>query len=80
MVTQILVRGLDPQSVERLKKRAKRNHRSLEAEVRTVLEELAQTEVAASSDFWQMADQLSTELSGRSHTDSAVLIREDRDT
>jgi plasmid stability protein len=37
-MSQILVRNLSPETVERLKEKAKRNKRSLEAEVRDILE------------------------------------------
>lgn len=40
-MSQILVRNLSPETVERLKKRAKTNKRSLEAEVREILDEAA---------------------------------------
>jgi plasmid stability protein len=40
-MSQILVRNLSPETVERLKKRAKKNKRSLEAEVRQILYEAA---------------------------------------
>lgn len=36
-MSQILVRNLSPETVERLKKRARANNRSLEAEVREIL-------------------------------------------
>lgn len=36
-MSQILVRNLSPETVERLKKRARDNNRSLEAEVREIL-------------------------------------------
>ena len=37
-MSQILVRNLSPETVEKLKKQAKRNNRSLEAEVRDILD------------------------------------------
>ena len=40
-MTDILVRGLAPETVKSLKDRAKRNNRSLQAEVRDILERQA---------------------------------------
>jgi plasmid stability protein len=75
---QILVRDLEPEVVDALKARAKRFRRSLEAEVRLLLSEAADRERAA-ADFWERADRMRESLRGRPHTDSAILIREDRD-
>jgi len=41
-MAQILVRGLDEKIVERLKKRAKRGGRSLQSEVKMILENATQ--------------------------------------
>jgi plasmid stability protein len=77
-MSQILVRDLEPQVVAKLKERAKRNRRSLQAEVRVVLEELARREEARDS-FWEFADKMREESRGMAQSDSADLIREDRD-
>jgi antitoxin FitA len=74
---QILVRGLDDAVIKRLTQRAERNGRSLEAEVREILEQLSwQVDVATSRD---LADRIRRKLEGRPHSDSVELIREDRD-
>ena len=77
-MAQVLVRNLSEQTVARLKKRATTRGRSLQAEVKSILEEAAKEEQA---DFWKAADLLRERLkrSGRKFSDSAVLIREDRD-
>ena len=77
-MAQILVRDLDVAVVERMKARARRKGRSLEAEIRKLIEDAAQRD-AAEVEFWEIADRLREELRGREHTDSAILIREDRD-
>jgi plasmid stability protein len=76
-MAQLLVRDLDPEVVERLKQRAKRHNRSLQGEAKFILEEAAvgmsmeeAREVALS---WQKR------LSGREYSDSAEMIREDRE-
>jgi len=77
-MAQVLVRNLSGQIVARLKKRAANRGRSLQAEVKSILEEAAKEEP---TDFWKAADLLRERLkrSGRKFSDSAVLIREDRD-
>lgn len=75
---EILVRGLDRKTVDRLKTRAKMSGRSLQHEVKAILERAATTltmdEVKRLSQRWHRR------LAGRSFSDSAELIREDRDT
>jgi plasmid stability protein len=77
-MAQVLVRNLQDKVVARLKKRAKTRGRSLQAEVKTILEEAAKEE---SLDFWKEAERIRERLkrSGRKFSDSAELIREDRD-
>jgi plasmid stability protein len=75
-VSQLLVRGLDEGLVLRLKERAARNGRSLEAEVRTILERSA----ARPDDAVRaMLDQWRTRLEGRHFSDSSDLVAEDRE-
>jgi antitoxin FitA len=74
---QVLVRGLDDAVIERLRKRAESHHRSLEAELREILDQASrQVDIATSR---ELADQIRRRLEGRPHSDSAELIREDRD-
>jgi antitoxin FitA len=80
MMAQILVRGLDDTLVARLKEHARENHRSLQGEVKAILEEAAaratNAEVEAIFDKWQRHWQ----QKGKTFSDSAELIREDRDS
>jgi plasmid stability protein len=73
---EILVRNLDRQLIERLKERADRNGRSLQAEVKTILERSIETPSVA--EFRKMALKVQRKLARRRHSDSAALIREDR--
>lgn len=75
-MSQILVRGLDEGLVLRLKERAVRNGRSLEAEVRTILERSATRPDEA---VRGLLDQLRTRLEGRRFSDSNDLVAEDRE-
>ena len=70
----ILVRGLSEETIRRLKARAKRNGRSLQREVRAILESAAGLSVA---EALNVARQWREKL-GRQFDDSAKPIREDR--
>lgn len=77
-MAQLLVRNLTDSVVARLKKRAKTCGRSLQAEVKTILEEAAKN---VPEDFWKEVDRIREQLkrTGRKFSDSAALRREDRD-
>jgi plasmid stability protein len=75
-MAQIIVRNLDDAVVERLKARARDNDRSLEAEVRHILEQSAKVDLAQAR---QIALNIRERLKGRKFSDVAELIREDRD-
>ena len=75
-MAQVLVRELDPETVQRLKERAARHGRSLEAELRLVLEQAAARDPAPAA---VLASKIRRRLRGRNHTDSAILVSEDRD-
>lgn len=74
----VLIRDLDEKTVKALKKRASSSKRSLQAELKTILQE------AASDDWqetWAAADRIFEELrqSGQKFSDTTALLREDRD-
>jgi len=75
-MAQILVRGLDDGVVDLLKKRAKSEHRSLQAEVKIILEAAAKVDMETAR---TMLEAFRKRFKGRSFSDSAELIREDRD-
>jgi plasmid stability protein len=75
-MSQLTVRNLEAALVRRLKIRAAQNDRSAEAEHRAILEAaLRPTE----PDFWERAAALRSATHGRPATDSAILVRADRD-
>jgi len=63
---------------ERLKTRAAGNNRSLEAELREIL--VAASKQVSMAEARVRAAEMRQRLMGRTHSDSAELIREDRDT
>jgi antitoxin FitA len=78
-MAQLLVREIPEETVAALKKRAKKNGRSAEAEHRAILQDALKP---AGEDKWKEIDRLRNELaeSGRTFTDSTEFIRHDRDT
>jgi plasmid stability protein len=76
---QLIVRNLDDRVIEALKARASRQARSLEAELRVILEGAAAERVVDIAEARARADRIRKSLEGRPHSDSAALIREDRD-
>ena len=75
-MAQLLVRDLAPDVVDRLKRRAKENRRSLQAEIKQILEGAAQLSMREAR---AAADRIRRSLMGRAHSDSVVLLREDRE-
>ncbi len=78
---QLLVRNVSDAGLEALKRRATENGRSVEAEHRALIDELAKpaSRPADARDWLAEADRLREMTKGRSDTPSWVLIREDRD-
>jgi plasmid stability protein len=74
-MAQVLIRDLDPRVVERLKVRARDRGRSLEAELRGILETAAMVDRRESR---ALAARIRRRLSGRAHSDSAALQAEGR--
>ena len=77
-MAQILVRELDESVVRKLKSRAKSNGRSMEAEIRTILESAAHADIDKSR-FIKEAESLRKRIGRRRQTDSGILQAEDRD-
>lgn len=75
-MAQILVRGLDDGVVERLKKRAKSEGRSLQAECRLILEQAAKLDMDTAR---KKLAEFRKRFGDRTFSDSVELIREDRD-
>ena len=78
-MAQILVRNLDETVVARLKERANLNGRSLQAEVKMILEQAAadggKVDMVTAR---RMFEELQRRFAGRKFPDTVELIREDR--
>lgn len=82
-MSQITLSRLNPSLLEKLKILAQRHNRSLEQEIESLLEEkLQETEITRSkSDFqtaWEKVNQARQQHSPQTFSDSAELLREDR--
>ena len=74
------VRQLDDDVVRRLRQRAASHNRSLQREVRHILEGTVEDDMTARREsFLALIARLRCLTEGRAHTPSEVLIREDRD-
>jgi plasmid stability protein len=74
-MSQVLIRDLEPTVIEKLKQRAAAHGRSLQAELKTILEQTARH---SSVDYKAEAAALRKRLAGRRHSDSGVLQARDR--
>jgi plasmid stability protein len=76
-MANVLVRDLDDEIVKQLKAAAKSHGRSLQAEIHAVLRHAS---VRSLAETRRLSSRWLRRLRTSSHTDSAALIREDRDT
>jgi plasmid stability protein len=78
-MAQIMVRDLDPKVVNKLKSQAKKNGRSLQAEVKLVLTRQAHEPTVDMETASKILAKFRKRFKGKKFSDSAELIREDRD-
>ena len=74
------VRRLDQDVVERLKRRAAANHRSLESEIRHILSAAGDQMAVKRKSFRELGARLRHRTLDRDQTPSETLIRKDRDS
>jgi plasmid stability protein len=74
-VAQVLVREIDGAVLAALKRRASRGGRSLQAELKHVLERASRSDVVEAR---RLAARIRRMLAGRAHSDSADLVAADR--
>jgi antitoxin FitA len=74
-MASVTIRNIDDQTMARLKDRAARNGQSLQAELRQILERAALSDAI---DARASAAEIRRKLSGRQHSNSALLISRDR--
>lgn len=74
-MAQILIRNIEPSVIERLKMNAKLHRRSLQSELKFIIEsaaKMSKEEAKTTSELWHKR------LGKRTFTDSAKLLHEDR--
>lgn len=77
-MSQLILNDIAPYLLEKLKIRATNHQRSLEEELKAILQEAIETEQATEMKaFSEKAAQMRQALSGRVHTESTKLVRED---
>ncbi len=74
-MARVLIRNLDERTVARLKERAARNDRSLQAELQMIVERAAMTDVIEGR---ALAARIRRKLGNRQHTDSTAMLSADR--
>ena len=80
-MAQVLIRGLKDETVAAWKARAKRHNRSLEAELRELIEQNQRPELDMSwEEAVRFAEEMRAKLEGKVSGTTAELIREDRDS
>lgn len=77
-MAQILVRNLDEAVVESLKKRALKDGRSLQAELKIILEQAAHQTTIDMQTARKISEEFHKTFKGRKFPDTVKLIREDR--
>ena len=77
-MSQLLIPDVDPAMLAQLRQQASQHGRTLEDEAKTILQRAA---AAPSASAWTEVDAIRQQLaaSGRQFSDSAELLREDRD-
>lgn len=73
---QLLIRNLEEETVQKLKERAKNHNRSLQGEVKLILEGYANS---PDESPLVIAERWQGYFAGRTFSDSAELVREDRE-
>lgn len=78
-MSQILVRDLEKEVVERLKKRAREEGRSLQSEVKLIIEQAVNKPMIDMEAARKTAEEFRRRFKGRKFPDTSGLIREDRE-
>jgi plasmid stability protein len=77
-MAQVLIRNIDDKVAEKLRVLASQNGRSLEAELRSILSDVA-AEKSQEKNRVEIALEIQRMFEGRAFSDSAQMVREDRE-
>lgn len=75
----LLIRNVPVKTINALKSRAKKNNRSVQAEIWDILDGTIKTD-EAEANFWRLAEKIRNKIDSSIQSDSTDLIREDRDS
>ncbi|MBM4031340.1 MAG: Arc family DNA-binding protein [Planctomycetes bacterium] len=75
-MAQLVIRGIDEEMIKRLRKQAEYNGRTLQSEIKMILQQATRVDV---EDALELADRIRARFGNRKFDDSAELIREDRE-
>lgn len=75
MMADLLIRNLEPEIIKRLKLRAKEHHRSLQGELKYIVESATKMSIEEAR---KVSNSWHKRLSGHPFSDSTKLLREDR--
>ncbi len=82
-MAKLILDDLDPQMLEGLRMRAAKHNRSVENELKAILQDVITAEAAAQAQkmvtYRAEVTQMRQSLPTQAYTDSAVMVREDRD-
>ena len=82
-MAQLVVKNLDPIIIEKLKARSQQHGRSLDEELKAILEQAVDTKavdrMAAVAEAEAKLEKARARYAGRIFSDSTELVREDRD-
>jgi plasmid stability protein len=73
----VTIHDIEDDVLDRLEQQAKAHNRSIEAELRDIVTRAVRP--LSVDDFFERADRIAAATRGRPQTDSATLLREDRD-
>jgi len=73
---QLLIRNLEPETIERLKEQAKQHNRSLQGEAKSIIEKSVKITM---EETMERAIAWRKKFAGKKFSDSAELLREDRE-
>lgn len=81
-MNQLIIQNIEPKLIEKLEGLARRHDRSVEAEVKAILEAAIETETvkqqAIAAQSWEKIDRARAKYAGCTFSDSVELLREDR--
>lgn len=79
-MAQVLLEDVDAATLERLQARAAAHRRSVAVEIKAILQEACEPPVRPELDeFLTLAAEIRAHTTTRPQTDSAILVREDRE-